>query len=255
MTPASAAGSDRPGVVAGRRAALEAVRAGLARRVLVAKGSRATPGLRELIEACRVATVEVREVDRAELDRLASDHHGVVAEAAPARPLGERELATREYPSDAIVVVLDGITDPHNLGAAARSAEAAGAELLVTRTRRAADVTESAVRASAGALLHLAHARVANIPRALERLKDVGFTVVGLDEGAGRTIFEDRCPDGRIALVVGSEDSGPARLTREACDLLVRLPMAGRIGSLNASASLAAALYGFVLPARATRRT
>ena len=240
-------------LITGRRAALEAVRAGLARRVVVAEGSRATPALRELLDACREAAVEVREVDRAELDRLAPDHHGVVAEAAPARPIGERGLATRDYSAVAIVVVLDGITDPHNLGAAARSAEAAGAELLVTRTRRAADVTASAVRSSAGALLHLPHARVANIPRALERLKDQGFTVVGLDESAERTIYEAECPDGRVALVVGSEGSGPARLTREACDLLVRLPMAGRVGSLNASASLAAALYGFVLPARASR--
>jgi 23S rRNA (guanosine2251-2'-O)-methyltransferase len=241
--------------VAGRRAALEAVRAGLARRVLVAKGSRVTPGLRELLDACRDAAVDVREVDRSELDRLAADHHGVIAEAAPSKPLGERELAAREYAADAVVVVLDGITDPHNLGAAARSAEAAGAELLVTRTRRAADVSQSAVRASSGALLHLPHAKVANIPRALERLKDVGFTVVGLDESAERTIFEEACPDGRLALIVGSEGSGPARLTREACDLLVRLPMGGRVGSLNASASLAAALYGFVLPARASRRS
>jgi 23S rRNA (guanosine2251-2'-O)-methyltransferase len=241
--------------VAGRRAALEAVRAGLARRVLVAKGSRVTPGLRELLDACRDAAVDVREVDRPELDRLAADHHGVIAEAAPAKPLGERELAAREYAADAIVVVLDGITDPHNLGAAARSAEAAGAELLVTRTRRAADVSASAVRASAGALLHLPHAKVANISRALERLKDAGFTVVGLDDQAERTIFEEVCPDGRLALVVGSEGTGPARLTREACDLLVRLPMGGRVGSLNASASLAAALYGFVLPARASRRS
>jgi 23S rRNA (guanosine2251-2'-O)-methyltransferase len=219
---------------------------------LVARDSRRTPALRELIDACRGAAVDVREVDRVELDQLASDHHGVIAEAVPPKPIGERELASREYASDAIVVVLDGITDPHNLGAAARSAETAGAELLVTRTRRAADVSASAVRASAGALLHLPHARVANIPRALERLKDVGFTVVGLDEGAVRTIFEEACPDGRLALLVGSEGSGPSRLTREACDLLVRLPMRGRIGSLNASASLAAALYGWVLPGRAS---
>jgi 23S rRNA (guanosine2251-2'-O)-methyltransferase len=222
--------------------------------VLIAKSSLATPGLRELLDACRDAAVEVQNVDRAELDRLASDHHGVVAEATPPEPIGERELASRTYAADALVVVLDGITDPHNLGAAARSAEAAGAELIVTRRRRAADVSPVAVRASAGTLLHLPHARVANIPRALERLKDVGFTVVGLDEGAERTVFEATCPEGRLALVVGSEDRGPARLTREACDMLVRLPMRGRVGSLNASASLAAALYGFVLPGRASRR-
>ena len=243
------------GLITGRRAALEAVRAGRARHVLVAKGARATPGLRELLDASREASIVVREVDRAELDRLAPDHHGVIAEVIPFKPIGERELGTRRYASDALVVVLDGITDPHNLGAAARSAEAAGAELLVTRTRRAANVSAVAGRASAGALLHLPHARVANIPRALGRLKDVGFTVVGLDERAERTIFEEACPHGRLALVVGSEDRGPARLTREACDLRVRLPMRGRVGSLNASAALAAALYGFVLPARASRRS
>ncbi len=246
---ASAGGAD---VVTGRRAALEAVRSGRARRVLLARGSRATPGYRELLEACREASVDVVEVARAELDRLASNHQGAIAEISLPKPIGERELADRTYPPDAIVVVLDGITDPNNLGAAARSAEAAGVELLVTRTRRAADVSPAAVRASAGALLHLPHARVANIPRALERLKGAGFTVVGLDERAERTVFEEECPDGRVALVVGSEGRGPARLTREACDLLVRLPMRGRVGSLNASASLAAALYGFVLPSRAS---
>lgn len=247
-TPEDAAGE---GVIAGRRPALEAVRAGVARRVLLARGSRATPGLRELFDACREASVDVREVDRTELDRLASDHRGVIAEVAPVKPIGERELANRRYAPDAIVVVLDGITDPRNLGAAARSAEAAGAELLVTRTRRAADASPAAVRASAGALLHLPLAKVANIPRALERLKDARFTVVGLDEHAERTILEEACPDGRLALVVGSEGRGQSRLTREACDLLIRLPMRGRVGSLNASASLAALLYGFVLPARA----
>jgi len=153
---------------------------------------------------------------------------------------------------DALVVVLDGITDPQNFGAAARSAEAAGGSMLVTRIRRAADVTPAAIRASAGALLHLPHARVANIPRALDRLQGVGFTVVGLDGDASSTIFDDPCPEGRVALVVGSEGEGMSRLVRERCDVLVSLPMRGRVGSLNASASLAAALYGYVLPSRRT---
>jgi 23S rRNA (guanosine2251-2'-O)-methyltransferase len=154
------------------------------------------------------------------------------------------------FSDDAVVVVLDGITDPQNLGAAARSAEAAGASALVTRTRRAADVTSAAVRASAGALLHLPHARVANIPRALGRLQDAGFWVVGLDGAAPDTIYDERCPAGRVVLVVGSEGAGMTRLTRERCDALVSLPLAGRVASLNAAASLAAALYGYVLLGR-----
>jgi 23S rRNA (guanosine2251-2'-O)-methyltransferase len=106
------------------------------------------------------------------------------------------------------------------------------------------------VRASAGALEHLPHAVVANIARALARLQDAGFSVVGLDEGATRSIFEEGCPEGRVAVVIGSEGEGMSRLVRERCDLLVALPVKGRVGSLNASAALAAALYGFVLPAR-----
>jgi 23S rRNA (guanosine2251-2'-O)-methyltransferase len=91
---------------------------------------------------------------------------------------------------------------------------------------------------------------VANIARALARLQEAGFTVVGLDERAGRTVFEQDRPTGRVAIALGSEGDGLARLTRESCDVLVRLPMRGRVASLNASASLAAALYAFVLPGR-----
>ena len=241
-------------IVAGRRAVLEAVRAGLATEVLIGRGSRTTPGLRELLDSAGGAGVSLREVDRRELDLLAADHHGVVATVRPREPIGERELAATAFSEDALVVVLDGIEDPQNLGAAARSAEAAGAAMIVTRTRRAADVTPAAVQASSGALLHLPHARVANIPRALERLKDAGFTVVGLDERSPTSVYETEPPDGRVAVVLGSEGAGMARLTREACDVLVSLPMRGRVGSLNASASLAAVLYAFILPSRRAGR-
>jgi 23S rRNA (guanosine2251-2'-O)-methyltransferase len=97
-------------------------------------------------------------------------------------------------------------------------------------------------------LLHLPHARVANISRSIDRLQDAGFTVVGLDGEADRSIFDEPCPEGRVALVVGSEASGLSRLVRERCDRLVALPMRGHVGSLNAAASLAAALYAYVLP-------
>jgi 23S rRNA (guanosine2251-2'-O)-methyltransferase len=169
-----------------------------------------------------------------------------------AETIDERGLSSWPYADDALVVLLDGITDPQNLGASARSAEAAGAEMLVTRTRRAADVTSVALRASAGALFHLPHARVANLTRALERLKDAGFTVVGLDEAADPAAFERPCPEGRVAVVLGAEGEGISRLVRETCDVLVSLPVRGRVSSLNASAALAAALYAYVLPSRRT---
>lgn len=254
MTRARPRDAREPGAVAGKRAVTEAIRAGVAEEVLVARGSRGGAGLRDVLAAAADAGISVREVDRAELDELAAEHRGVVARVAVASarpPLGERDLSTFPFTEGAIVVVLDGVEDPQNLGASARSAEAAGAEALVTRTHRAAPVTPAAVRASAGALVHLPHARVANIPRALDRLRDAGFTVVGLDGDAPTTIYGTEPPDGRVAVVVGSEASGISRLARERCDLLVSLPMRGRIGSLNASASLAAVLYAFVVPSRA----
>ncbi len=223
--------------------------------------AKTTQGSRALLQAAAAAQVPVRVVGRERLDALADDHQGVVARlrdaagVAAARELAERDLALFDFAPDAIVVILDGVTDPQNLGAAGRSAEAAGAAMLVTRTRRAAGVTDAAVRASAGALMHLPHARVANIPRAIERLQASGFWVVGLDADAADTIYAASCPDGRVAVVIGSEDEGMARLTRERCDALVSLPVPGRVASLNASASLAATLYGFVLasPGRAGR--
>jgi 23S rRNA (guanosine2251-2'-O)-methyltransferase len=241
-------------VVAGKRAVTEAIRAGRADEVMIARGNTESQGLREVLAASAEAGVRVREVERADLDLLADDHRGVIARIrAAARPpeLGEREMATFPFETDAIVVVLDGVEDPQNLGAAARSAEGAGAAMLVTRVRRAAPISDAAMRASAGALAHLPLARVANIARALHRLQEAGFAVVGLDAGAPTSIYEEPCPAGRVAVVVGSEGSGMARLVREACDVLVRLPMHGRVGSLNASASLAAVLYGYVLPSRA----
>lgn len=244
-------GEPRARVVAGRRAVTEAIRSGAVVEVLLAHGSRESQGLRVVREAAATAGISIRRADRAALDRLAQDHQGVVARVQPARPiLGERDLARHGFEDDDVVVVLDGITDPQNLGACARSAEAAGVAMLITRTRRAADVTPAAVRASAGALLHLPHARVANLARALERLRDKDFFVIGLDDRAEGTVYDEPCPRGRVTIVVGSEGAGMSRLVRERCDALVRLPMTGRVGSLNASASLAAALWSYVVPSR-----
>jgi 23S rRNA (guanosine2251-2'-O)-methyltransferase len=242
--------SDRTGIVAGRRAALEAVRAGRATEVLVAERARQTPALRELLAASAASGVRTRRVTPRDLDRLAEDHRGVVARVSVPSELSERDLASWPFDQDALVVVLDGVSDPQNLGAAARSAEAAGAAMFVTRTRRAAGVTPAAVRASAGALLHLPHARVANIARAVGRLQDAGFTVVGLDERAPSSVYGEPCPSGRVALVLGSEGQGLSRLVRGACDRLVALPVRGHVASLNASAALAAVLYAYVIPSR-----
>ena len=242
-------------LLAGRRAVTEAIRTGTATEILVAPGARRTQGLQEVLAAADAANVGVREVSRAELDALSDDHRGVVARVrrTGTPPIGERELGSYPFADDAVVVVLDGVEDPQNLGAAARSAEAAGAAMLVTRTRRAAPPSPSAVRASAGALLHVPLARVANIARAIDRLQDAGFDAIGLDAAAERTVYDDPCPEGRVAIVLGSEGSGLSRLVRERCDALVALPMMGRVDSLNVAASLAAVLYAYVVPSRPPR--
>jgi 23S rRNA (guanosine2251-2'-O)-methyltransferase len=241
--------------VGGRRAVAEAIRAGLAREVLVADGAHETQGLRDLLEAAATAGIEVRRVARADLDAMAGDHQGVAAlvRGGGRADLTERDLEDRAWGEDDIAVVLDGITDPQNLGAAARAAEVAGVAVLVSRVKRAADLTPAAVRASAGALLHLPHARVANIPRAIGRLQDAGFTAVGLDGTSPDDIYGSPCPPGRVAIVLGSEGEGISRLAKERCDVLVALPVRGKVGSLNASASLAAALYAYVIPSRLDR--
>ncbi|MEX0832342.1 MAG: 23S rRNA (guanosine(2251)-2'-O)-methyltransferase RlmB [Actinomycetota bacterium] len=237
-------------VVTGKRAVLEAIRSGRATEVLVSGSARQTEGLRELLAEAERRGTPVREVLRGELDALARNHRGVAATVGETPELSERELADRLFGDDAIVVVLDGVTDPQNLGACARAAEAAGAEMLVTRVKRAAGVTAAAIRASAGALMLLPHARVANIPRALGRLKDSGFTVVGLEASAPNSIYAESCPPGRIAVVIGSEGSGMSRLVRESCDLLLSVPMLGQVQSLNAAATASVALFAYVLPSR-----
>lgn len=233
--------------VVGRRPALEAVRTGAAREILIAEGSRPTESLREVLDAAESAGVPIRRVPGKRIVELSrgARHQGVAARVGRLGELTEADLERRPWPERALVLVLDGVTDPQNVGAAARSAEAAGASALVLRRRRGAAVTAAAVRASAGALLHLPVARVANVGRALARLQAAGFWVVGLEADAPASIHDSDPPPGRLALVVGSEGTGLSRLVRAGCDELVSVPMRGRVGSLNVGAAAAVALFVF----------
>ncbi|MDQ4006296.1 MAG: RNA methyltransferase, partial [Actinomycetota bacterium] len=205
-------------VVVGRRPALEAVRSGRAIEVLVADSARSTEGLREVAELAGSSDVPVHIVEEDRIESLAAGerHQGVAARVDLPVPLDERRLVSHDWSKEAIVVVLDGVTDPHNVGAVARSAEAAGAEALVIRRHRAAPIGPAAMRSSAGALIHLAVAEVPNLPRALNALKEQGFWVVGLDAGAETTVESER-PSGRLALVLGSEGEGLSRLVARTC--------------------------------------
>lgn len=242
--------------VVGRRPALEAVRSGRALEIMVAEGARSTPALREVVEAAGARAVPVTSVPQERVEALAQGalHQGVAARVRMAPKLSEGALATHPWGPEAIVIVIDGVTDPQNLGALARTAEAAGAEALIYRRHRAAALGNVAMKASAGALIHLAIAEVPNLPRALERLKDQGFWVAGLDADAGSTIH-DEPPPGRLALVLGAEGEGLSRLVREKCDDLLAIPLRGRVGSLNVSVAAGVALFSYAIRGKEEERT
>lgn len=181
-------------------------------------------------------------------------HQGVAARISLPAPLGEQGLAGRAWGPEDVVLVLDGVTDPQNLGAVARTAEAAGTAAIVVRRHRGSALGAAAVKASAGALLHLTVAEVPNITRALERLKEGGFWVVGLDQDAPNNVGEARPPPGRLALVMGGEAEGLSRLVRRTCDELLSIPMRGRVSSLNVSVAAGVALFAYAgLPPGAGR--
>jgi 23S rRNA (guanosine2251-2'-O)-methyltransferase len=237
-------------IVVGKRPVLEAIRAGSAREVLVARESRSTPGLRELLRVARLAEVPVSPVPRQEVERLGEGRHhqGVAARLQRLQPeLAESDLRGMELATDALVLVLDGITDPQNFGACARTAEAAGVAALVVRRRRGAPLSPAALGASAGALFHLPVVRVANLARVVDLLKEAGFWVVGLDGRAERTILDSPRPTGRLALVLGSEGTGLSRLVSERCDEVLSIPMRGTVSSLNVSVAAGVALFAYAL--------
>lgn len=235
-------------VVVGLHPVRELLRAGRpVRRVAIAAGRTDSDVLDELLDLARAAGVAVDRVDRDDLDRRAEGlvHQGVVATAPPfpyadIDTVLDRADAAGEVP---LLVALDGVTDPHNLGSICRTAEAVGAHAVVVPGRRAASVTPVAEKAAAGALAHLPVVQVTNLVRTLGAIADRPVWSLGLDadgevEVAGSHLLADP-----LVLVVGAEGSGLSRLTRDTCDQLVRLPMRGRVGSLNASVATAVALY------------
>lgn len=224
-------------VIPGRRPVAEALRAGRRLREVVVTDAESVA---DLVASARDARVQVRTAAPAALDELSGGvrHQGVVA-VAPAFPY----VALDEIGDPDVVVVLDGVTDPQNLGAIARCAEAAGAGALVLPKRRAAHVTPAAEKAAAGAFSWLRVALVPNIVRALEDLAGRGYWSVGLDGDAPETVWGSRLLDGRVALVVGAEGAGLSRLVGERVDARLAIPLGGHVASLNASAAAAVALF------------
>jgi 23S rRNA (guanosine2251-2'-O)-methyltransferase len=227
----------------GIHAVREALVAGRALdRILIVRG-RHGERIEEVVELARRRGVPVRFEERSRLDRLAesSRHQGVVALVAAERTVGlEDLLGGGEVPG--LLVLLDGVEDPRNLGAIVRTALGAGAQGIVIPERRAAGLTEAVARTAAGALEYLPVARVPNLVQAMERLKRAGYWLVGLDEQAERS-YLDADYTGRAAIVLGGEGPGLHELTRKRCDFLVSIPAAGPIRSLNVSVAAGIVLF------------
>ena len=230
-------------LLAGRNPIREALKAGRdIEKLLVLKGE-LSGSAREIVQLAREAHIVVQEVEKVRLDELAHNHQGLVAFAS-AYQYSTVEAMLEEAAQkneDPFLILLDGVTDPHNLGAIIRSAECVGAHGVIVPERRSVGLTPAAVKASAGAVEHMKVARVVNLSRTIEELKERNIWTYALDmdgEDYEKVNFK-----GGVALVVGSEGEGVSRLVVEHCDQKVSLPMAGHIDSLNASVAAGIMMY------------
>lgn len=232
---------DYSSIVAGRHPVLELFQSGQAiNQIYVAQGSR-HGSMKKILALAKANNVPVKTVQRDYLDAVSptGNHQGVIAMTAPIQYLELTDLLALDKPK--FYLVLAGIEDPHNLGSLIRSAEVCGVSGVIIPKRRAAAVTATVVKASAGAVSHMPIARVTNIAAALKELQDAGCWIVGADMDGEVCYQQDlNMP---IALVVGNEGRGLPRLVKERCDLLVRIPIYGAIDSLNAAVAGGILMY------------
>jgi 23S rRNA (guanosine2251-2'-O)-methyltransferase len=244
--PAQRGSGEGPEVVAGRNSVVESLRAGIPAIALYVVGrAQEDERVAEAVHLAADAGIAVLEAGPPELDRMTGGaiHQGVALRVRPYEYAHPEDLAERTGPTLPLIVALDGVTDPRNLGAVVRSAAAFGATGVVVPARRSAGVTAGAWKASAGALARLPVAQAVNLTRAIEGYKSRGFFVAGLDAAGTTSVREMSIADGRMVLVVGSEGRGLSRVVAAACDLLVQIPMTSQVESLNAGIAASIALY------------
>ena len=237
------AAAEMDNLLVGRNPIREALKAGRPiEKMLVAQGE-LSGSARELVAKAREAGIVVQFVERARLDAVYPNHQGMLAYASAAAYSSVVEILEKAAEKDEapFIVVLDGVTDPHNLGAVIRSAECCGAHGVIVPERRSAGLNPAAVKAAAGALSYLPVARVGNLSRTLAELKEKGLWVIGCDMSGGDIREADLT--GPAVVVIGSEGEGISRLVLEGCDKVVSIPLKGQIASLNASVAAGIALY------------
>lgn len=217
-------------------------------KIMIAGEGPLSGPLQEIFATARERNIPVQKVDRQRLNKFVSEaaHQGVIALVAAKEYVDVEDILAGVGPGEApFLVLLDEIHDPHNLGAILRTADASGVHGVVIPRRRSAPLTPVVAKSSAGAIEYVPVARVANIAQTIESLKEKGLWIVGADV-EGQELFWDARLDGPLALVIGGEDKGLGRLVKERCDILVRLPMSGRVNSLNASVAAALLAYEVV---------
>lgn len=235
--------------IAGKHSILEALRAGRTiNKIWVAEGAQKHLTGPIMAEAKKQGIV-IQFVDKRKLDQMVPDvqHQGVVAQAAPYAYVGvEVMLAKAAEKGEApFLLILDEIEDPHNLGSILRTAECTGAHGVIIPKRRSAAVTATVSKTSAGAVEYVPVARVTNLAQCIEELKEAGVWVVGTDVDTKDEIYGHggNVLSGPVAIVIGNENKGMGRLIREKCDVLLKLPMTGRLNSLNASVAAGVVMY------------
>lgn len=236
-------------IICGRNPIREALRAGRPIEKLLA-ASELSGSAREIVKMAKDAGAVVQIVDRARLDQIYPAHQGLLAYVAAVKYSSVEEMLAlaKEKGEDPFLILLDGITDPHNLGAIIRSAECAGAHGVIIPERRASGLTAMVAKAAAGALESMKIARVVNLNRTIDELKEKGVWIIGTSMDGENALNADLT--GPVGLVIGSEGEGISRLTMEKCDRMLTLPMKGKIESLNASVAAGVLMYA-VLGARA----
>nr|NCW97272.1 23S rRNA (guanosine(2251)-2'-O)-methyltransferase RlmB [Actinomycetota bacterium] len=215
-----------------------------AKELVVAIGVDIDERLEESVKLAQKMGLGIREVERRQIENMTgiANHQGIALVARPFQYSSQKEIFSRAK-EPALFVAVDGVTDPRNIGAIARSAAAFGADGLLIPERRNAPLTAAAWKSSAGAAARLPIAQVTNLVRSMQDAKEFGCFIVGLDGDADTAVEEIEIADQPIYLVVGSEGRGLSRLVRENCDLLIKIPMSNTVESLNASVAMSIALY------------
>ena len=239
-------------IIYGRNAVLEALKSNLSINKVIVCSEGETGRIRPIEALCREKKIVIQYRTRKEIDGLILkqtgernvNHQGALAFVSPAEYVSPEDIIkkARDSHEDPFVLVLDGIQDPHNLGAIIRSADAVGVHGVIIPKRRSCAVTGTVAKTSAGALVHVPVARVSNLSQTIEYLKSEGLWVAGTDL-SGETEFFKAKLDGPIALVIGSEGYGMSELTRKNCDFVLTIPMKGQVTSLNASVAAGVVMY------------